>query len=123
MSDQPAFSIKRVYLPAATGDGRRVLVDRLWPRGLRKSEAAVDDWLKDVAPSTDLRKWFHHDPSQWDAFRQRYRAELATNPAVAQLLALAADQPVTLLFAARDEERNHALVLVDYLRSHKESPK
>ncbi len=121
MSDQPAFSIKRVYLPVAAEDGRRVLVDRLWPRGLRKSEAAIDDWLKEVAPSTELRKWFHHDPTHWEDFRQRYWAELATNPAVAQLRALAADQPVTLLYAAHNEEQNHALVLVDYLRSHPET--
>ena len=123
MSEQSAFSIKRVYLPAAAEDGRRVLVDRLWPRGLRKSEAAIDEWLKDVAPSTALRKWFHHDPTHWEDFRQRYQAELATNPAVAQLWVLAAEQPVTLLYAAHNEEQNHALVLVDYLRTHPETPK
>lgn len=101
MSDAPLLLIKRVYLPAADGDGRRVLVDRLWPRGLRKSEVAVDEWVKEVAPSPALRKWFGHDPARWAAFQQRYRAELADNPALAHLAALVAEGPATLLYAAR----------------------
>lgn len=81
---------KRVYLPPDDGDGRRILVDRLWPRGLSKREAAVDVWLKDIAPSAKLRQWFGHDPAKWDEFRKRYRAELADNKkAVAQLRELA----------------------------------
>lgn len=107
--------IKRVYLPAAASDGRRILVDRLWPRGLRKSEARIDDWMKQVAPSTELRKWFGHDPDRWVEFQQRYRVELKSNPDVATLAALVAAQPATLLYAAHDEEHNHALVLAAYI--------
>lgn len=118
MSDAPLLFIKRVYLPAADGDGRRVLVDRLWLRGLRKGEAAVDDWVKEVAPSPALRKWFGHYPARWAAFQQRYRAELMDNPALDHLAALVAEGPTTLLYAARDEAHNHALVLADYLRKH-----
>lgn len=121
MAKSTTFAIKRVYLPASAEDGLRVLVDRLWPRGLRKTEAAIDVWLKDVAPTSELRKWFGHDPALWEIFRQRYRAELMTNPAAAQLRALAAQQPVTLLFAAHDLEHNNALVLADYLHNPLES--
>ena len=115
MSKPSTPSIKRVYLPAAAGDGRRILVDRLWPRGLRKSEAEIDDWMKQVAPSPELRKWFGHDPGRWEEFQRRYRAEIASNPAIAELAAIAAAQPVTLLYAAHDEEHNHARVLAAYL--------
>jgi uncharacterized protein YeaO (DUF488 family) len=118
MSNIPAPRIKRVYLPADDGDGRRILVDRLWPRGLRKSEAAIDDWLKDVAPSPALRKWFGHDPAHWVEFQRRYRAEMQANPAVEALGELAAEQAVTLLYAAHDEEHNHARVLAAYLGEH-----
>jgi uncharacterized protein YeaO (DUF488 family) len=113
--------IKRAYEPPDKDDGVRVLVDRLWPRGLRKERAAVTLWLKEVAPSTELRKWFGHDPARWTEFNRRYRAELAHNDeAVARLAELAVRGPLTLLYAAHDTEHNHALVLIDYLRDHQE---
>ncbi len=108
--------LKRAYAGPARGDGRRILVDRLWPRGLRKDEAAIDEWLKDVAPSAVLRKWFGHDPGRWQEFRRRYRAELRERPeAMARLRALAREGPITLVYAARDEEHNDAVVLRDIL--------
>jgi len=114
--DVHALHIRRVYLPAADGDGWRVLVDRLWPRGLRKQDAQLDAWLKDVAPSPALRKWFGHEPERFDDFRARYLAELAANPGpVAEIEAELRRGPVTLLFGARDLEHNHARVLQDYL--------
>lgn len=116
-STRAAIRIKRIYEPAAPGDGARVLVDRLWPRGMRKEDAAIALWLKEVAPTPELRKWFGHDPARWQEFSRRYRAELAANPgAVARLAALAREGPVTLLYAARDEAHNHAVVLAHYLR-------
>ena len=94
----------------------RVLVDRLWPRGLRKSDAAIDRWLKELAPSTELRKWFGHDPARWEEFRRRYRAELSDKCAlIDELRKLARDRPVTLLFAAHDEQHNQAVVLRELL--------
>lgn len=111
----PPPRIKRVYLPPEPSDGRRILVDRLWPRGLTKEKAAVDLWLKDVAPSDALRKWFHHEAANWDEFRRRYEAELAANPAVGQLREAVAAGPATLLYGARDETQNQAAVLADYL--------
>jgi uncharacterized protein YeaO (DUF488 family) len=119
MSTKSALSIKRVYLPAAEDDGWRILVDRLWPRGLRKDDAAINEWLKEVAPSPELLKWFAHDPAHWAEFQERYRAELQANPAVEALAARVAKGPVTLLYAAHDEEHNHALVLAAYLLDHK----
>ena len=113
-----AIRIKRVYDPPAEDDGVRVLVDRLWPRGVRKEDAAVTLWLKDIAPSTELRKWFGHDPARWAEFGRRYRAELKHNEeAVAHLVALSARGPVTLVYGAHDVEHNHALVLAGYLRA------
>ncbi|NUS36837.1 MAG: DUF488 family protein [Pseudarthrobacter sp.] len=110
------FGVKRIYEPPADDDGYRVLVDRLWPRGLAKAEAAVDLWLKDVAPSTELRKEFNHRPERFADFSARYRHELDFNPAVPALLDLAAaHRHVTLLYAARDTEANHARVLLDYV--------
>jgi len=110
--------IKRAYDPPAEDDGARVLVDRIWPRGVRKENAAVTLWLKDIAPSTTLRKWFGHDPARWTEFRRRYRAELQRNDdAVAQLRALSARDRVTLIYGAQDIEHNHALVLAGYLRA------
>ena len=104
--------IKRVYEPYARGDGKRVLVDRLWPRGLRKEDARIDLWLRDIAPSPGLRKWFAHDPSRWQEFRRKYRKELeAHSDALDELGAAARKGTVTLLFAARDTAHNNALVL------------
>jgi uncharacterized protein YeaO (DUF488 family) len=108
--------IKRVYEPLAKDDGIRVLVDRIWPRGISKEEAALAFWLKDIAPTTDLRKWFNHDPVRWAEFRRRYHAELAANPApVEQLQELTKTGHVTLLYAAHDTEHNQAVVLAEYL--------
>jgi len=109
--------IKRIYEPASGDDGARVLVDRIWPRGIRKDEAQLTLWLKDVAPSTALRKWFGHDPARWTEFRERYRRELAGDaPAVAELRDLAGEGRVTLLYGARDETHNQAVVLAEYLK-------
>ena len=109
MIDQK-LRIKRVYEPAEDGDGQRVLVDGIWPRGMTKQAAALDLWLKDIAPSPGLRKWFGHDPVRWPEFQRRYRAELAENEAaVAQLRALLKAGPVTLLYGARDVEHNQAV--------------
>lgn len=111
--------VKRVYDPPDKDDGVRVLVDRLWPRGLRKENAALTLWLKEIAPSAELRTWFGHDPARWTEFTRRYRAELAqNNEAVARLAALSARGPVTLLYAAHDTAHNHAVVLAAYLHVH-----
>jgi uncharacterized protein YeaO (DUF488 family) len=107
---------KRVYDAPAAGDGTRILVDRIWPRGLAKDKAAVDEWLKDVAPSTALRRWFGHDPAKWQEFRRRYAAELAArDDAVAHLRALARRGRVTLVYGARDTAHNNAIALKAYL--------
>ena len=107
---------KRVYDPVEPDDGFRVLVDRLWPRGLTKARVRADLWLKDIAPGTALRKWFGHDRSKWEEFRTRYLAELSGAPEVAErLLDEAKTGRVTLLYAARDTECNHAVVLREYL--------
>lgn len=115
MSKTLQLSIKRAYLPPAPSDGRRVLVDRLWPRGLSRQEAELDDWMKAVAPTPDLRKWFGHDPERFAEFRRLYRLELSTNSALADLMNLAKQGPLTLLYAAKDERHNHALVLSEYM--------
>ncbi len=113
------LQIKRAYEPPAAEDGFRVLVDRLWPRGLSKEAAAVDEWLKDVAPSAELRRWFGHDPERWPEFRVRYRKELRspTSAAALERLRDAARTrgSVTLLFAARDTTHNHATLLLEVL--------
>ena len=107
---------KRVYEPPAPGDGTRFLVERLWPRGMRKADLDAAAWLKDVAPSTDLRRWFAHDPAKWDAFKRRYDAELDAQPQAWQpILAAARREPVTLLYSARDTEHNNAVALREYL--------
>lgn len=114
--------LKRAYEPAAPDDGVRVLVDRLWPRGLRKSDAAIDRWMKDIAPSTQLRQWFGHDPERWPEFRRRYVKELQQQAAaVDELRELARGRPVTLVFAAHDEAHNDAVVLRDALLRPKNS--
>lgn len=109
------IQIKRVYAPAAPEDGIRILVDRLWPRGLTRQQLPHARWLKEIAPSPALRKWFGHDPANWTVFQQRYRQELAANPNVAILLDYARAGRLTLLYAARDSDCNHARVLQDYL--------
>ena len=108
--------IKRIYDKPAPGDGFRILVDRLWPRGVSKEKAALDLWLKEVAPSDELRQWFGHVPERFTEFRKRYTAELNANPAVQQLReTLKAHQVVTLLYGARDPVMNQATVLRDYV--------
>ena len=115
-----SLAIKRVYEPVSAKDGVRVLVDRLWPRGLSKEGAAIDLWLKAVAPSSGLRQWFGHDPAKWPEFRKRYFAELATHAdELAQLRALAKRRRVTLVYGARDTEHNDAVALRDYLESQR----
>jgi uncharacterized protein YeaO (DUF488 family) len=109
--------VRRVYEAPAREDGTRILVDRLWPRGLARSRAAVDFWWRDLAPSDELRHWFAHDPARWDEFRRRYWAELGTHREALEAARneIAGTKRVTLLFAARDEEHNNALALRDYL--------
>jgi uncharacterized protein YeaO (DUF488 family) len=111
-----SLQIKRVYEPAADADGLRILVDRVWPRGVSKKKAALDHWLKDVGPSTALRKWFGHKPERWTEFRKRYRKELAVNPAAKELRALIKGKRATLLFGAHDTEHNQAVVLAELLQ-------
>lgn len=109
--------LKRVYEEHSKKDGLRVLVERLWPRGLTKERAAVDLWLKDVSPSPELRKWFGHDPARWEQFRERYRRELRENKDAVRLLKQKTKEgTVTLVYAARDEEHNGALVLKRFLQ-------
>lgn len=106
--------LKRAYEPVAPSDGHRVLVERLWPRGVRKEEAALDEWLKNIAPSDELRKWFHHDPSRWTEFERRYIRELdsdAARSAIEDLARRAASETVTLVFSSHDEHHNNAVVL------------
>ncbi len=107
--------LKRAYEAPAHDDGYRVLVDRLWPRGVSKANARIDLWLKEVAPSTALRQWFGHDPAKWAEFRKRYRAELKGNPAWAQLESLSHQKKLTLVYAARDQVHNEAAVLQELL--------
>ena len=113
---KPDLRLKRVYDPAAPEDGCRILVERLWPRGLTKERAQVDLWAKEAAPSHELRRWFGHDPTKWADFKARYRAELAAHPEVlAELRARLHAGPVTLVYAASDPEHNSALILFDLL--------
>lgn len=111
--------IKRIYDPVEPGDGYRILVDRLWPRGMRKEQAALDQWAKSITPSTEIRKEFHHDPSSFSEFRQKYLFELENNPESEafrrQVLEKLHDGPVTLLYGAKDQEVNHATVLKEWL--------
>jgi uncharacterized protein YeaO (DUF488 family) len=111
--------IKRAYAPPEKADGIRILVDRLWPRGLTKEKAAVDLWLKDIAPTPTLRQWFGHEPARWEAFRKRYHLELTKNPEQVQLLKEQLKKgPVTLVYAAKDEMHNGAVALKDFLEHH-----
>jgi uncharacterized protein YeaO (DUF488 family) len=110
------IKLKRAYEPPEPGDGTRVLIDRLWPRGIKKADAAIDRWLRDIAPSTELRRWFGHRPERWPEFRRRYLAELQDQPElVEQVRKAARDGPVTLVYAARDEAHNDAVVLKELL--------
>jgi uncharacterized protein YeaO (DUF488 family) len=119
-------AVKRVYAKSARADGTRVLVDRLWPRGLTKAEAAIDAWLRDLAPSDELRHWFHARPEAWAAFRKRYMKELTRPEAATALdeLYRLADRrkKLTLLFASKNEERNNAVVLKDLLEGMRKPP-
>lgn len=109
--------IKRVYEPAAPADGYRILVDRLWPRGVTHEEARLDDWVPDLGPSSELRRWFSHDPARFDEFRRRYTRELATKKAtLTDLRRRARTRPLTLVYSARDTEHNDAVVLAEVLR-------
>jgi uncharacterized protein YeaO (DUF488 family) len=119
------ISVKRVYEPASASDGVRVLVDRLWPRGLTKEQAAVKFWLRDVAPSNELRQWFHANPEAWPMFRRRYMKELTSPKATAaieKLHKMAHQKKVTLLYASRNEEHNNASVLKDLLDGGRKPP-
>jgi len=110
--------LKRAYEPPSPEDGMRVLVERLWPRGLTKERAAVDLWLKEISPSPELRKWYGHDPAKWEEFQRRYRAELeAAGEPLERLRALVGEGTVTFVYAAKDEERNSARVLKEFLES------
>lgn len=109
---------RRAYDAPGDDDGYRVLVDRLWPRGLSRDGARIDDWVSGVAPSDDLRRWFAHVPERWEEFRRQYREELIGNAELDRLLELSAERPVTLVFAARDTERNNAVVLQELLQEH-----
>lgn len=112
------LQLKRAYQPAADSDGRRILVDRLWPRGLSKQTAAIDEWMKEIAPSAELRRWFGHDPEKWPEFRRRYKRELQGQAdMVRAIAALASRGPATLVYAARDEVHNDAVVLAAVVRA------
>lgn len=108
--------LKRAYEPATPEDGTRVLIDRLWPRGISKAHAALDLWMKEIAPSTELRSWFGHDPARWEEFRRRYRQEIHRHAdLLGELRALAQKGPVTLVYSAHDEAHNDAVVLRELL--------
>ena len=115
--------LKRAYERPARSDGMRILIDRLWPRGVRKADAKLDRWLKDIAPSTALRTWFGHDPARWPEFRRRYAEEIRRHPdELAQLRVLARKGPITLVYAAHDELHNDAVVLRSLLLGRKTTP-
>ncbi|MCL4389466.1 DUF488 family protein [Candidatus Marsarchaeota archaeon] len=110
--------LKRVYEKIDVRDGERILVDKMWPRGIRRSTSNIDIWVKKVAPSDELRRWFSHDPKKWMGFKKKYKKELASNPALDKLIniILSAD-PVTLLYSARDTKHNNAVVLLEVIKS------
>jgi uncharacterized protein YeaO (DUF488 family) len=115
--------LKRAYESPTSGDGVRILIDRLWPRGLRKADAALDLWAKDLSPSTTLRKWFGHDPARWKEFRSRYAKEVRQHPAqLAQLRLLSQRGPITLVYSAHDEIHNDAVVLRDLISRGRGTP-
>ena len=111
--------IRRAYEEPTSQDGKRFLIDRLWPRGIRKENLVLDGWLKEAAPSNELRRWYHQDSQQWEAFRQRYYAELEKNPESWQpLLEAARKGNITLVYSARNEEQNNAVALKEFLEAH-----
>ncbi len=117
------IKVKRAYEAADPKDGCRVLVDRLWPRGMTKEAAHIDVWLKDIAPSTELRKWFNHDAARWREFEERYAQEVEQHPeALAQLMAQLRRGPVTLVYGAKDEAHNNAVALKEFIESHTPTP-
>ena len=108
--------VKRIYEPAEPADGYRLLVDRLWPRGVSRESALLDAWMREIAPSAELRRWFGHEASRWQEFKRRYAVELgARQDLVAEILSLARDRPVTLIYSARDTDHNQAVALADYI--------
>jgi uncharacterized protein YeaO (DUF488 family) len=114
----PMIHIKRVYDQSAPADGKRILVDRLWPRGIKKNEARINEWSKDIAPSNELRKWFSHDPSKWPEFKKRYAKELKSKSVIVEKLKKEAKtNSITLLYAAKDEQHNNAIVLKEILET------
>jgi len=119
------IGIKRIYDKPSIKDGMRILVDRLWPRGVRKDSALIDKWEKDVAPSDKLRKWFNHDPNKWEEFKKRYRKELESNPALERLIKEVEQHDVTLIYSAKDDKHNNAIVLEEIIneRLKKEAQK
>ena len=118
-----SLDLKRVYLPPSPADGTRILVERLWPRGLTKDKAAIDHWVKDIAPTPELRKWYGHVPERWDEFQRRYKEELGANSdELITIKALCVGKRVTFVFAAKDEERNSAVVLREYLMGRSITP-
>jgi uncharacterized protein YeaO (DUF488 family) len=113
---KPRIQIKRAYAPPSPGDGVRILVDRIWPRGVRKADAAIGRWLKVVAPGSELRRWFGHEPARWDEFKQRDEAELGGKAGLlGELRKIAEKEPLTLVYSAQDETHNQAAVLRDVL--------
>jgi uncharacterized protein YeaO (DUF488 family) len=118
------ITLKRAYEPASPADGRRVLVERLWPRGIAKADLGVDEWLKEVAPSTQLRKWFRHDPHKWNEFRRRYFRELDSRPnAWKSILSAARRAKITLIYSAHDTQHNNAVALRDFLHAQPRRPR
>jgi len=116
------INVKRIYEPYSERDGYRILVDRLWPRGMKKEDAHIDKWLKEIAPSTELRKWYDHDPVKWDQFQRKYYAELNASAALDELFAdLHQHKIVTFLFSSREEKINHAIVLKQFVLDHSPS--
>jgi len=119
------IGLKRAYEPVSRADGVRLLVERLWPRGIAKADLRLDEWLKEVAPSTELRQWFGHDPGKWDEFRRRYFRELDSRPDAWRPILSAArgGRAVTLIYSSHDTEHNNAVALRDYLRAHARGPR
>ena len=117
-----SIQLKRVYAPPAEEDGCRVLVDHLWPRGIKKADAALDTWVKEVAPSEGLRKWFHHEPEKWEEFKRRYFLELNSNPEpLIELEKKARNGRLTLVYASKEERFNNAVALKEYLETRMQS--